>query len=158
MLRLSKLFKFHVMPFHSMAMLPQKRDKVGLRLTRAANDVDNDPCAEAAKVEQRLWLHGNLRDNPGVLGLGHCARLEAHGDNLRWMLDAHHPSSALTSCAGPSAKPDPKLSAEQMLAIAGRLDLVNNIFDNGVHGSLRNTLVEVGGPFSIFWRNPTLKY
>ena len=100
--------------------------------------------AEPARVEQRLWLHGNLRDNPGVLGLGRCARLEAHGDKLRWMLDAHHPSSALTSCAGPYAKPDPKLSAEQMLAIAGRLDLVNNIFDNGVHGSLRNTLVEVG--------------
>ena len=27
--RLSKLFKFHVMPFHSMTMLPQKRDKIG---------------------------------------------------------------------------------------------------------------------------------
>ena len=26
-------------------------------------------------------------------------RLEAHGDNLRWLLDAHHPSSALTSAA-----------------------------------------------------------
>ncbi len=101
-------------------------------------------CAEPVPAkQQRLWLHGNLRDNPGVLGLGHCARLEAHGDNLRWMLDAHHPSSALTACAGRSAKSDPKLSAEQMLAVAGRLDLVNNVFDNGVHGSLRNTLVEV---------------
>lgn len=59
------------------------------------------PCAEPAEAqrERRLWLHGNLRDNPGVLGLGHCARLEAHGDNLRWLLDAHHPSSALTSAA-----------------------------------------------------------
>ena len=54
------------------------------------------PAAEA-KPEQRLWLHGNLVENPGVLGLGHCARLEAHGDNLRWLLDAHHPCSALTA-------------------------------------------------------------
>ncbi len=115
----------------------------------------SDACAEPAKVEQRLWLHGNLRDNPGVLGLGHCARLEAHGDNLRWMLDAHHPSSALTSCAGPAAKPDPKLTAEQMLAIAGRMDLVNNIFQNGVHGSLRNTLVEVGAPVLLHQRSIT---
>ncbi|EIE23140.1 hypothetical protein COCSUDRAFT_47508 [Coccomyxa subellipsoidea C-169] len=110
---------------------------------KEAAPAEGEEAAEPAKVEQRLWLHGNLRDNPGVLGLGHCARLEAHGDNLRWMLDAHHPSSALTSCAGPAAKPDPKLTAEQMLAIAGRMDLVNNIFQNGVHGSLRNTLVEL---------------
>lgn len=59
--------------------------------------------AEAAR-ERRLWLHGNLRDNPGVLGLGHCARLEAHGDYLRWLLDAHHPAAALT--AAPQVGPD----------------------------------------------------
>lgn len=81
-----------------------------------------------------------------MLGLGHCARLEAHGDKLRWLLDAHHPSSALTACAGAGAKTAPKLTAEQMIAAAGRLDLVNNVFDNGVHGSLRNSLVEVGCP------------
>jgi fatty acid synthase len=94
-----------------------------------------------AKPQQRLWLHGNLRDNPGVLGLGHCVKLEAHGDNVRWMLDAHHPSSALTTAKGADAQP--LLSAEQMIGIAGKLDLVNNVFQNGVHGSLRNTLVEV---------------
>ena len=87
------------------------------------------------------WLHGNLRDNPGVLGLGHCARLERFGDNLRWMLDANHPSSALTNAG--SAGAQPALSAQQMLATAGKLDLVNNVFQNGVHGSLRNTIVEV---------------
>jgi len=87
------------------------------------------------------WLHGNLRDNPGVLGLGHCARLERFGDNLRWILDANHPSSALTDAGSKGA--EPALSAKQMLATAGKLDLVNNVFQNGVHGSLRNTIVEV---------------
>lgn len=87
------------------------------------------------------WLHGNLRDNPGVLGLGHCARLERFGDNLRWILDANHPSSALTNAGSKGAQP--ALSAQQMLATAGKLDLVNNVFQNGVHGSLRNTIVEV---------------
>lgn len=91
--------------------------------------------------EKRAWLHGNLRDNPGVLGLGHCARLERFGDNLRWVLDANHPSSALTNAGSKGA--EPALSAQQMLAKAGKLDLVNNVFQNGVHGSLRNTLVEV---------------
>ena len=77
-----------------------------------------------------------------MLGLGHCARLERFGDNLRWMLDANHPSSALTNAG--SAGAQPALSAQQMLAMAGKLDLVNNVFQNGVHGSLRNTIVEVG--------------
>ncbi|EIE22203.1 ketoacyl-synt-domain-containing protein [Coccomyxa subellipsoidea C-169] len=110
---------------------------------KEAAPAEGEEAAEPAKVRRRLWLHGNLRDSPGVIGLGRCARLEAHGDNLRWMLDAHHPSSAPTSCTGLSAKAGPKLSAEQMLAIAGRLDLVNNMFDNGVHGSLRISLVEL---------------
>lgn len=30
-----------------------------------------------------------------------------------------------------------------MIAAVGKLDLVNNVFQNGVHGSLRNTLVDV---------------
>lgn len=76
-----------------------------------------------------------------MLGLGHCVRLEAHGDYVRWLLDAHHPSSALIKAGNATA--EPLLSAEKMIAIAGKLDLVNNIFENGVHGSLRSTLVEV---------------
>ena len=98
-----------------------------------------EPAAELPK--KAAWLHGNLRDNPGVLGLGHCARLERFGDNLRWMLDANHPSAALTNAGSKGAQP--ALSAQQMLAQAGKLDLVNNVFQNGVHGSLRNTIVEV---------------
>ena len=58
-----------------------------------------EPTEPVTLPSKAAWLHGNLRDNPGVLGLGHCARLEAHGDNLRWLLDAPHPSSALTSAA-----------------------------------------------------------
>jgi fatty acid synthase len=95
----------------------------------------------AALPVKAAWLHGNLRDNPGVLGLGHCARLERFGDSLRWILDANHPSAALTNAGGKGAQP--ALSAQQMLAQAGKLDLVNNVFQNGVHGSLRNTIVEV---------------
>ena len=101
-----------------------------------------EPAKPVALPSKAAWLHGNLRDNPGVLGLGHCARLERFGDNLRWMLDANHPSSALTNAG--SAGAQPALSAQQMLATAGKLDLVNNVFQNGVHGSLRNTIVEVG--------------
>ena len=101
-----------------------------------------EPAEPLALPSKAAWLHGNLRDNPGVLGLGHCARLERFGDNLRWMLDANHPSSALTNAG--SAGAQPALSAKQMLATAGKLDLVNNVFQNGVHGSLRNTIVEVG--------------
>ena len=102
-----------------------------------------EPAAELPA--KAAWLHGNLRDNPGVLGLGHCARLERFGDNLRWILDANHPSSALTHAGSKGA--EPALSAQQLLATAGKLDLVNNVFQNGVHGSLRNTIVEVR-PFS----------
>ena len=101
-----------------------------------------EPAEPVALPLKAAWLHGNLRDNPGVLGLGHCARLERFGDKLRWMLDANHPSSALTNAG--SAGAQPALSAQQMLAMAGKLDLVNNVFQNGVHGSLRNTIVEVG--------------
>ena len=101
-----------------------------------------EPAEPVTLPSKAAWLHGNLRDNPGVLGLGHCARLERFGDNLRWMLDANHPSSALTNAG--SAGAQPALSAQQMLATAGKLDLVNNVFQNGVHGSLRNTIVEVG--------------
>ena len=101
-----------------------------------------EPAEPVTLPSKAAWLHGNLRGNPGVLGLGHCARLERFGDNLRWMLDANHPSSALTNAG--SAGAQPALSAQQMLATAGKLDLVNNVFQNGVHGSLRNTIVEVG--------------
>ncbi|CAK0786732.1 hypothetical protein CVIRNUC_009946 [Coccomyxa viridis] len=100
-----------------------------------------EPAEPVTLPSKAAWLHGNLRDNPGVLGLGHCARLERFGDNLRWMLDANHPSSALTNAG--SAGAQPALSAQQMLATAGKLDLVNNVFQNGVHGSLRNTIVEL---------------
>jgi hypothetical protein len=44
------------------------------------------------------------------------------------------------------ATAQPMMSAEAMLEVAGKLDLVNNVFQNGVHGSLRNTLVEVRAP------------
>jgi hypothetical protein len=44
------------------------------------------------------------------------------------------------------AAAQPLLSGEAMIAVAGKLDLVNNVFQNGVHGSLRNTLVDVRAP------------
>ena len=43
------------------------------------------------------------------------------------------------------AAAQPLLSAEEMVEVAGKLDLVNNVFQNGVHGSLRDTIVEVRG-------------
>ena len=95
---------------------------------------------------------------PGEPGSG-C--LSSHDEpwqgcsNGSWGVDTRHVQCARAATSERFARPSrslrclaqataaPLLSAEAMIAAAGKLDLVNNVFQNGVHGSLRNTLVDV---------------
>jgi fatty acid synthase len=100
-------------------------------------------CAEEEAVRPRLWLWGDLRDRAGVLGLGRCMRLEPHGNCVRFALDTSHPCSALT--AAPAAKAAAVvLSGEEMVEIAGKLDMVSNVFRDGRHGTILSSVIEVG--------------
>ena len=72
---------------------------------------------------QRLWLVGDAEQRPGVIGLSKCARMEPGGDAVRFAYDMGGAGGA-------------KLGDEAMVAAAAKLDMVCNIFQDGVHGIL----------------------
>jgi hypothetical protein len=83
---------------------------------------------------QRLWLAGDARQRPGVIGAARCARLEPLGDCIRFVMDL----------GGGVGEPD--LDAGAMVAAAARLDLVSNVFQGGKHGSLVMLPINVRAP------------
>ena len=100
---------------------------------------------DAGAHAQRLWLAGNARQRPGVIGAARCARLEPLGDCIRFVMDL----------GGGAEEPD--LDARAMVAAAARLDLVSNVFRGGVHGSLVMVPIDVRAPRPCSWTAAALK-
>jgi len=78
----------------------------------------------------RLWLHGNKQTSPGLLGFVLSARKEPRGDLLRCVFSS-----------GAKAPPSATL-----VEGARALDLMHNMFVDGVNGSYRAVLIEVSTP------------
>eukprot|EP00884_Botryococcus_braunii_P006101 jgi/Botrbrau1/15492/Bobra.43_2s0109.1 len=84
------------------------------------------------RKKDRLWLHGNLKAHPGLPGMGHTLRVEPGGERVRTLFDI-----------GKFIHMDPL----DMLERAEKLDLVMNIFREGINGSYRtipNRVEELG--------------
>lgn len=83
---------------------------------------------------QRLWLCGDAARRPGVLGMGRCVRTEPGGNAIRFLL--HWSTGAAAEGADEEA-------TGRLVAAAAKLDLVANVFRDGVHGGLVMTRLQV---------------
>jgi hypothetical protein len=95
-------------------------------------------CKHAGKgddSESAVWVHGTRADAAGVVGLVRCARHESGGSRLRCVLDAS--ATAPSECSIIPGVADEAMSGSEMVAAAAYLDLLVNVFVDGVPGSYR---------------------
>ncbi|CAK0731645.1 hypothetical protein CVIRNUC_000023 [Coccomyxa viridis] len=97
----------------------------------------------AKKVERRLWVHADLKSSPGAFGLFRTAYHEG-GDNMRLLLDNTVPDEL----APVTGIEQPFERVQEMLAVAERMDLSQNVFQDGTWGTLRMAHVSLKEPCS----------